>query len=263
MRARRSRVRWRKLVAVAGAGLAVALVAVAAFFVLSPSDGGPPGPPRAVIVDQLELTAPNPDFAKQATELLEAAGYEVDYVPGAEVTVDYYRELPSKGYEIVLLRAHAAGRELADDEYGDDVSLFTSERVSPTYLKEQRDGLLKGVGYTREQMERGELLFGIPSSFVRESMQGDFGGATVVLMGCDVLRAKNMAEAFVGRGAGAVVGWDATVSARHTDLATLSMLRYLLVDELPVQEAAAASMAEVGPDPFYDSVFLSYPPEEG
>ena len=263
MRARRSRVRWSKLAAVAGAGLAVALVAVAAFFVLSPSDGGPPGPPRAVIVDQLELTAPNPDFAKQATELLEAAGYEVDYVPGAEVTVDYYRELPSKGYEIVLLRAHAAGRELADDEYGDDVSLFTSERVSPTYLKEQRDGLLKGVGYTREQMERGELLFGIPSSVVQESMQGDFGGATVVLMGCDVLRAKNMAEAFVGRGAGAVVGWDATVSARHTDLATLSMLRYLLVDELPVQEAAAASMAEVGPDPFYDSVFLSYPPEEG
>ena len=264
MRARRSRVRWSKLAAVAGAGLALALVAVAAFFVLSPSAGEAPGPPRAVIVDQLELTAPNPDFAKQATELLEAAGYEVDYVPGDEVTVDYYRELPSKGYEIVLLRAHAAGRELAVDDYGDDVSLFTSEAVSATaYTKEQRDGLLKGVGYTREQMERGELLFGIPSSFVRESMQGDFGGATVVLMGCDVLRAKNMAEAFVGRGAGAVVGWDATVSARHTDLATLSMLRYLLVDELPVQEAAAASMAEVGPDPFYDSVFLSYPPEEG
>ena len=76
-------------------------------------------------------------------------------------------------------------------------------------------------------------------------------------------RAQNRAAAFAGRGAGAVVGWDATVSARHTDLATLSMLRYLLVDELPVQEAAAASMAEVGPDPFYDSVFLSYPPEEG
>ncbi len=263
MRARRSRVRWRKLAAVAGAGLALALVAVVAFFVLSPSDGGPPGPPRAVIVDQLELTAPNPDFAEQARELLEAAGYEVDYVPGVEVTVDYYRELPGKGYEIVLLRAHAAGRELSDDAYGDDVSLFTSERVSPKYLKEQRERLLKGVGYSRQQMEEGDLLFGIPSSFVRESMQGDFGGATVVLMGCDVLRAQNMAEAFVDRGAGAVVGWDAPVSANHTDLGTLSMLRYLLVDELPVQEAAAAAMAEVGPDPYFDSVFLSYPPEEG
>ncbi len=263
MRAR-GRGRWRKLAFAAGAGLALAVGAVAAFFVLSGSDGGPPGPPRAVIVDQLELTAPNPDFAKQATELLEAAGYEVDYVPGAEVTVDYYRELPSKGYEIVLLRAHAAGRELSDDEYGDDVSLFTSERVSATkYAKEQRERLVKGVGYNREQMERGELYFGIPSSFVQRSMKGDFGGATVVLMGCDVLRAQNMAEAFVDRGAGAVVGWDAPVSARHTDAGTLSMLRYLLVDELPVQEAAAAAMAEVGPDPYYDSVFLSYPPEEG
>ena len=264
MRARRSRVRWSKLAVVAGAGLALTLVAVAAFFVLAPSDGGPPGPPRAVIVDQLELTAPNPGFAEQARELLEAAGYEVDYVPGAEVTVDYYRELPSKGYEIVLLRAHAAGRELADDDYGDDVSLFTSERVSTNkYLREQRERLVKGVGFSREQMERGELYYGIPSSFVRESMEGEFDGATVVLMGCDVLRAQNMAEAFVDRGAGAVVGWDAPVSASHTDLGTLSMLRYLLVDELPVQEAAAAAMAEVGPDPYFDSVFLSYPPEEG
>ena len=263
MRARRSRVRWSKLAAVAGAALALALVAVLAFFVLSPSDGGPQGPPRAVIVDQLELTAPNPDFAEQATELLEAAGYEVDYVPGAEVTVDYYRELPSKGYEIVLLRAHAAGRELSDDAYGDDVSLFTSERVSTKYAREQRERLVKGVGFNREQMESGELYFGIPSSFVRERMQGEFEGATVVLMGCDVLRAQNMAEAFVAKGAGAVVGWDAQVSAKHTDAGTLSLLRYLLVDGLSVQEAAAAAMAEVGPDPYYDSVFLSYPPKEG
>ena len=260
--ARRTRL-WKKIAAVAAAGVAILVASAAAFLILSPS-GEPPGPPRAVIVDQLELTAPNPDFAKQATELLEAAGYEVDYVPGAEVTVDYYRELPSKGYEIVLLRAHAAGRELAADDYGDDVSLFTSERVSANkYVREQRERLVKGVGFSREQMERGELYYGIPSSFVRESMQGDFGGATVVLMGCDVLRAQNMAEAFVDRGAGAVVGWDAPVSARHTDLGTLSMLRYLLVDELPVQEAAAAAMAEVGPDPYFDSVFLSYPPEEG
>ena len=262
MRAGRSGIRWSKLAAVAGAGLALALVAVVAFFVLSPSDGGPPGPPRAVIVDQLELTAPNPDFAKQATELLVAAGYEVDYVPGAEVTVDYYRELPSKGYEIVLLRAHAAGRELAADDYDDDVSLFTSERVSATkYAREQRERLLKGVGFSREQMEAGELYYGIPSGFVRESMKGDFDGAKVVLMGCDVLRAQNMAEAFIDKGADAVVGWDAPVSASHTDAATLNLLRHMLEEQLPIQEAAAAAMAELGPDPFYDSVLLSYPPE--
>lgn len=261
-RTTRSRRPWKKIALVAAVAVALPLAAVVAFLVLSRSGDEPPGPPRAVIVDQLSLTAPNPNFAARATEMLEAAGYEVDYVPGEEVTVDYYRELPTHNYEIVLLRAHAAALELADDDYGEEVSLFTSERVSANkYAREERERLLKGVGFSREQMEAGELYYGIPSGFVRESMKGDFDGAKVVLMGCDVLRAQNMAEAFIDKGADAVVGWDAPVSASHTDAATLSLLQYMLEEQLPIQEAAAAAMAELGPDPFFDSVLLSYPPE--
>ena len=242
----------------AALAIVVSAVAVGAWLLLGGSDE-PPGPPTAAIVDQLSLTAPNPEFAEEATALLEEAGYEVDYFPGEEVTVDFYRELPTHGYDLVLLRAHAAGTDFGDDEKTSDVTLFTSEAVSEKYGKEQRSRLVRGVGYTAQQMEAGDLLFGIPPAFVEHAMHGDFDGATVVLMGCDVLRAENMAQAFVERGAGTVVGWDRTVSASHTDAATLSMLRHMFDEELSVQDAAEAAMAEVGPDPYYDSVFLSYP----
>ena len=242
----------------AALAIVVSAVAVGAWLLLGGSDE-PPGPPTAAIVDQLSLTAPNPEFAEEATALLEEAGYEVDYFPGEEVTVDFYRELPTHGYDLVLLRAHAAGTDFGDDEKTSDVTLFTSEAVSEKYGKEQRSRLVRGVGYTAQQMEAGDLLFGIPPAFVEHAMHGDFDGATVVLMGCDVLRAENMAQAFVERGADTVVGWDRTVSASHTDAATLSMLRHMFDEELSAQDAAEAAMAEVGPDPYWEAEFLSYP----
>jgi hypothetical protein len=72
------------------------------------------GAARAAIVDHLSLTEPNPAFADRATGVLEEAGYAVDYYPGEQVTVDFYRELPSRGYEMLILRVHSAvpGKDL-------------------------------------------------------------------------------------------------------------------------------------------------------
>ncbi len=253
---------WQKLALLLAVAVAMPAAAVAAWLFLATGDAEQPsGPPTAVIVDQLSLTAPNPDFREQATSMLEANGYTVDYFPGEVVTVDFYRGLPAHDYDLVLLRAHAAGTDFGDDQKTNDVTLFTSERVTPDkHAEEQRGRLLKGVGYTRQQMEQGDLLFGIPPAFVEHRMRGDFDGADVVLMGCDVLRAEDMAQAFVGRGAGTVVGWSRTVTAEHTDAATLSLLRHMLEDGLSAEDAAAAAMAEVGPDPYYDAEFLSYTP---
>jgi len=262
-RAQRSWGSWRTIAVAAAIAIAAPAAAFAAWLFFAGSGGSEErsGPPKAVIVDQLSLTAPNPEFGTQARQMLERAGYVVDYVPGEQVTVDYYRNLPSSGYELVLMRAHAAGRDFAAEEYGEDVSIFTSERVSADkYIEEQQARLLKGVFFSERDMEEGRLYFGIPPDFVQYRMRGEFDGATVVLMGCDVLRAQAMAKAFVERGAGAVVGWDKAVTASHTDAATLSLLRHMLDDGLSAEKAAEAAMAEVGPDPVYDAKFLSYSP---
>ena len=82
-------------------------------------------------------------------------------------------------------------------------------------------------------------------------MNGSFDGALVVLMGCNGLRTRTAADAFVEGGAGAVVGWDGDVSADHTDAATERLLGKLVTRGLPLQRAVAETRVEIGPGPAY------------
>ena len=250
---------WRKgrlLRALAGL-LAVAVVSgLAVYLSLALGAGGSgSGPRTAVIVDQLSLTQSNPAFAEAATHILQEAGYVVDYYPGEEVTVELYRNLPTHGYDLLLLRVHSG---LARD-YGKPtgyVSLFSGEPFSETrYAAEKAAGLLGRATYYDGSPE----YFGIVPDFVQSTMNGRFGGATVILMGCDGLKSDTIAQAFLRKGAKVVVGWSGRVSAKHTDAATESLLRHVLVDGLAIGDAVARTMAEVGPDPEYGSFLGVYP----
>jgi len=211
------------------------------------------GVKRAVIVDQLSLTQPTPDFISDARGTLAAAGYTVEYVAGENVTVDIYRSLPDRDYDLVLLRVHAgittevnaATGERTGTEY---VSLFTGEAYDEEKYSDEQ---LNRLGKARYE-ENSDPLFGIGPSFVDHSMRGDFGGALIVMMGCDGLRSQRTAEAFLDRGASAFVSWSKPISASHTDTATEILLQRLLIDDLPVEEAVTQTAAEVGPDPVYD-----------
>jgi hypothetical protein len=210
-------------------------------------------------VDQLALTQTNPAFRQAATDILEQAGYTVDYYPGEEVTVEFYRKFPAQPYELVIFRVHSAlGRE--DDRPADWVTLFTADAYRETwYVDEQKTRRLSKVSY----FEDGPAYFGIMPDFVRSSMKGDLRGATVVMMGCDGLAAETIAEALVEKGAKAVVSWSGLVSADHTDSATEHFLRHSVTEGLPLQEAVDKTAAEVGPDPAYGSVLRLYPPQGG
>jgi hypothetical protein len=238
----------------AGAGVAIGVVAWLA-------GGGEEaaGPPRAAIVDQLSLTVDNPDFRSDATELLEGAGYAVDYFPGAEVTVDFFRRLPSRGYDLILFRNHADRLQATADDgtVVDDVMLFTSEPYDEeTYVRDQAANRLVIARYH----EGGEGYFGIAPSFF-ENASGDFDGATIIMMGCEGFLTDRTAKALVDMGAAAYISWDETVSATHTDLATTVLLRHLLVGSKRPSEAVALTMADVGPDPFFGSRLRAYAPE--
>ncbi len=224
------------------------------------SDSEPDGPLRAAIVDQLALTFPNQLFREEATETLEAAGYEVEYIPGELVTVDYYRELATHDYDLIVLRIHAARNETDDDgKLIQLAELFTSERFSEAqHVYEQETGQIGAVYYDDPE----ETYFGIGPRFIVDSMIGEFDGTTIVMMGCNGLVSEQMAEAFVRKGAGSFISWNDLVSVDHTDTATLNLLDQLLVENLSSSDAAAATMAEVGPDPYYDSILLSYPLED-
>ena len=221
------------------------------------SSDGVPSPKAAVIVDQLSLTEPNPAFADTATTLLEQADYAVDYYSGEEVTVDFYRELPARGYDLIILRVHSG---LARDEGRPTgyVSLFTGEPFDDKKHYEEREAKLLGRA---RYYDGSPEYFSIVPDFIELSMAGRFDDTTIIMMGCDGLTTDRTAEAFVQKGAEVVIGWNGDVSAVHTDRATERLLQHLLVEEYTAREAVARTMAEVGPDPDYDTVLLTYPPK--
>ncbi len=249
---------------------AIVVIAAGAAIYLAWGSGDSPGPRQAAIVDQLSLQFPNPAFIEDATRTLERAGYVVDYYPGEQVTVDFYRDLPTLDYDMILVRAHSA--RAIENELPVDEFLFTSEPYSTTKYREEQlerrltrayilDTSSLGQRELAEAIERAPDYFGVASGFVESSMRGTFEDATVVLMGCNVLSLKKLAGAFVEKGADAVVGWDDFVSASHTDAATARLLRHIVTDELTVEEAVAQTMAEVGPDPVYGAKLLLYEPD--
>ena len=231
-----------------------------------------PKVPKAAIVDQLSLTFPNPGFVEEATETLEQAGYIVDYYPGEAVTVEFYRTLPTRGYNLIILRVHSALMEsglvrrhpvieqATIKALRSMVFLFTSEPYSRTrYVEEQKKLRLLPVSYSQEQPEQ---YFGITPDFIAFSMEGDFDKTTIILMGCNGLTFDYTASVLVEKGAQSVVGWDTSVSSSHTDATTEQFLRHFVSEKLPLRQAVAKTVAEVGRDPSYGSQLLLYQAKE-
>ena len=249
---------WRLRLTVAGIALVLLAAIGGTAFLLAGrgGEGRPDGPPTAVIIDQLSLSQPNPEFISSARSLLAEAGYLVDYFPGEEVTVNFYRTLPQRNYDLILLRAHGGittevdltSGERLETEY---VSLFTGEPyAADKYPEEQLNRLGRAVYY-----EGADPLFGIGPRFVEESMEGTFNDTLIVMMGCDGLRSRRTAQAFLDRGAGAFVSWSRPVSAAHTDEATQRLLEHLLLEGLTTADAVVQTAAEVGPDPWFGAEF--------
>jgi len=60
---------------------------------LQPSHAGS----RAVLIDELSSTIPDPSFIVETQFTLSKAGYSLDYVAPDDVTVAYFASLPLKG----------------------------------------------------------------------------------------------------------------------------------------------------------------------
>jgi len=230
--------------------VAIVVCSAAVAIFLNFSGPGEPEVHKAALVDQLSLTFPNQSFIDKTTEILEQAGYTVDYYPGEEVTVEFYRNLSTPHYELVILRVHSARFLLPNGTLGDDVALFTGEPYNPEkYVEEEKAGSVGSAHYSNTSAS----YFGITPSFVAWVMEGNFEDSTVILMGCDGVRSDTMAKGFIYKGAEAFVSWTKPISASYTDAVTESLLKHLLIEKLPLKEAMSKAIAEVGFDQIYGS----------
>ena len=217
---------------------------------------------KAALVDQLSLTFPNQSFVGNVTEILEQAGYTVDYYPGEEVTVEFYKNLPTHGYKLIILREHSSATVIQGKEFVESpLALFTSEPYSQTkYISEQLSGHLIIAYYP---MPETSYYFAIWPKFVTANMEGRFRNTIIVTMGCEGLTNTKMAEAFIEKGAKAYISWSQSVSASHTDQATIYLLQSLLTENQTIEQAVESTMKEVGPDPAYNSLLIYYPISSG
>ena len=158
-----------------------------------PSTENPTGN-KAAIIDHLSISQPNQTFVENATTILEQAGYNVSYFKGEEVTVNFYRNLPSQGFSFIVFRVHSTGECSAENLTLDWVVFFTSEAYSTMkYFNEQMNGELVSVRFAQEGSPR---YFGITPLFVKQKMNGNFSKTAIIMMGCDGLKYYSMAEAF-------------------------------------------------------------------
>jgi len=191
---------------------------------------------KAAIIDQLHDELPNEDWQKKVKDLLYSGGYEqIDLFTTEDVTVDFYRELPSMGYQFIVARTHSLAIKEPQKQ---SVWMFTGEKYTEDkYIQEQLAGQVsRGVPFLssaaakdREEAER-QRLFIVGSKFVDEEMTGRFPGTTFVLGGCDTMSYPFMAKSLVNRGASAVIGWYGLVSLFDNDRATLKVIEEILIN---------------------------------
>jgi len=218
--------------------------------------------PRAVIIDQLSEEIPNENFQKKAIEIFEEAGYKVDLVEAQNVTVDFYKNLPSMDYKYIVLRSHAVGKQNSDSP----VVLFTGEPYSTEqYIVEQLLGQVNRaapVGFrdfnaqvpkdnwitvndtyryyeqpVKYESHAENEFFAISPKLVDELMVGKFPSSIILLGGCSTLSNPSMAQSLIKRGASTVVGWDDLIGSSENDRTLLAILEETVTNNVEIEDA--------------------------
>jgi hypothetical protein len=186
------------------------------------------------------------------------AGFEVDYYESSKVTVEFYRNLLTYGYNLIVLRVHSITHE---PEVANYTGLFTTEPWDETrYAYEKATDQILGAAFIPYH-EGDPVYFAITSKFVKLSMSGKFNSTTIVMMGCSALTYADMAEAFIEKGAKVCIGWNDLVSNTHTDYATTQLLEHLITEKQTIGQATTKTNEEVGPDPKLNSTLTYHPAE--
>lgn len=238
----------------------VAVVGVMAWRLLPPPQNPPQAHgPRAAIVDQLYgFGYSNPYFIESATDALRDAGFEVDLYQGKDVTtVATYKKILSESYALVIFRAHSGLIQTEGEPMR--TSIFTSEDFSAGPFSCSSD--VAGGRLVKARVAEGDpFYFAITADFVKAHMSG-LKNSVVILSGCSGLSPYNtdMAEAFIGKGARAYLGWDGSVDLDYVDRASLAFIEAFCQGDCTLAEAVDEAMHKVGEDPRWGSRLGYFP----
>lgn len=200
---------------------------------------------RAVVIDGIGLTRPNPDFIRRVNETLVKAGFSVDVYIGDQVTMKLL-DHDLGGYNLIILRVHSA-----IDEYG-FLYIFSAETYDPLkYIKERIYGAYKEA-YTFDRTEG--LYFTLRADLL--GSENGLKGSIIVLMGCNGTNSRHAIKKLFDRGVKAVIAWDGYVSLEYVDEVIPKLLEIVYIENRSYEDAVQKIMATIGPDPNYGSRLL-------
>jgi hypothetical protein len=196
-----------------------------------------PNMQKAAIIDQLSsshLTPisrhPNQTFINFAKNRLGQRFDSVDYYSD-NATVENYRQLPSKGYRLIIWRAHSAL-----DLNSSYVAISTSDKDDPVkYDQYMREGKLTLCQITDDP----DQYFAINPKFIREAMTGRFEDTVIILMSCNGLNDKYLgtAQALRDKGAKVLISWNEWIDSDNNDDAVTQLLGYLIDENNTINDA--------------------------
>lgn len=202
---------------------------------------------QVAILDQFHEERPG--FTRKTVELFEGENIKVDVYEN--ITIDLYRQLPTLGYKVIILRVHSAQATETEEGTEYEITLFTTESYSSSkYPVLQTEGLVGPVSF-RGPDERGKK-FAITNKFVRSEMKGKFDNTLLVMVSCSVLNPKSkygFVRTLMRKGASAIASWNGLVTLSHGNKATFRFLKHIVLDNMTLKKAADETLEEAGPDP--------------
>jgi len=220
------------------AALIIIIIIVPTVFILQLITSRP-NTPKAAIIDQLSSSHlspasqhPNQTFIDLARSLLSQRFDTIDYYSD-NASVENYKQLPSKGYKVIIWRAHSALN--LDSKY---VAISTSDRWDLTsYDQYMQNGQLTLCNITGDP----HLYFAINPKFIREVMTGKFEDTLIIMMSCNGLKTEytETAAAFLDKGAEVLISWNGWIGSADNDDATTRLLNHLVLENDTVSDAVS------------------------
>ncbi len=216
--------------------------------------------PLAAIIDQLDDLIPNKRYQQKSLEYLENAGFDVDLYTTEDITVDFFKNLPSMNYEFIIFRTHSL--EIGEDF--SDTFLFTGEKYDINkYILEQLSGqVAKAIPISDQSSDEtienviadpDAMYFTVGSKLVDELMIGEFPQSVIIIGGCESVRNPDLAKSLLLRGASAVIGWDRSILSTENDRVMLALLEEILINKIGMYDGIDSVMDEFGENLKYSS----------
>ena len=234
--------------------------------IITTSTSSPDKQPRqlAAIIDQLHDLIPNKRHQQKALEYLESAGYDVDIYTTEDITVDFYKKLPSMNYKFIYIRTHS----LEVLQLGNSTFLFTGEKYNiNNHIMEQLSNQVHNALPITDQIPIEMIknytmlvdasYFTIGSKLIDELMIGKFPQSVIIIGGCESVRNHDLAKSLLLRGASVVIGWDRSINSFENDKVMLELLEETLITKIGIHDAIISINEEFSPNLKYSSM-LNY-----